>query len=448
MTARVVTLGCRLNLAESETIRALTAGAVGDTRATVVVNSCAVTAEAMRQSRRAVRKLRRDHPDARLLVTGCAATIEREAFAAMAEVDGVVANDAKLDPASWVDPGETAAAHVPLPRQGGDRVQDGTDGNLLRSPPSGRWPEVHPEPVAGRGRAEHTHTRAFVPVQTGCDHACTFCIIPQGRGASLSTPVADVLHAIEAHGAAGTREVVLTGVDVTGWGADLPGSPRLGDLVAAILVAFPALPRLRLSSLDGVEIDPLLVELITGEPRVMPHLHLSLQSGDDMVLKRMKRRHTRAQAVALVERLRAARPEIAIGADLIAGFPTESDAMHDANLSIVAACGVVHGHVFPYSPRPGTPAARMPQVPPATVRARAAELRAAVAHERARWLATLIGQPRTVLAERDGTGHSPEFAPYRLPGDTKPGSLVTLNPTRMADGMLIADELHSKDQGA
>ncbi|MCW1382819.1 MiaB/RimO family radical SAM methylthiotransferase [Novosphingobium sp. KCTC 2891] len=394
MSGDVVTLGCRLNLAESETIRAMLAGGPP----TVVVNSCAVTAEAVRQSRRAVRRLRRAHPGARLLVTGCAATIEPDSFAAMPEVDGVVANPAKADPAAW-RPDAAAQATV--------------------------------QPAA----SAH-HTRAFVPVQTGCDHACTFCIIPQGRGASVSAPVTDVLRAIEGHLALGVNEVVLTGVDVTGWGADLPGTPRLGDLVAAILAAFPRLPRLRLSSLDGVEIDGLLFELVTGEARIMPHVHLSLQSGDDMILKRMKRRHSRAQAIALAERLHAARPDIALGADLIAGFPTETAAMHAENVSIVAACGIVHGHVFPYSPRPGTPAARMPQVPPPLVRERAAEVRAAVAAERARWLAGLVGRPREVLAERDGTGHSPEFAPYRLPQGTLPGSIVTLTPTRIIEGML------------
>ena len=392
MSAEVVTLGCRLNLAESEAIRAMLDSAG---RPTVVVNSCAVTAEAVRQSRRAVRRLRRAHPDARLLVTGCAATIEPASFTGMAEVDGVIANPAKLAPESWTAAGVPAVA-----------------------------------------RASQIHTRAFVPVQTGCDHACTFCVIPQGRGASVSTPVAEVLASVERHLALGVQEVVLTGVDVTGWGADLPGTPRLGVLVGAILAAFPELPRLRLSSLDGVEIDEALFALMTQEARVMPHVHLSLQSGDDMVLKRMKRRHARADAIALVQRLQAARPGIAIGADLIAGFPTEDAAMHANNLAIVRECRVVHGHVFPYSPRPGTPAARMPQVPPPLVRERAAELRAAVAQERARWLAGLIGRPAQVLAERDGTGHAPDFAPYRLPEGTAPGALVTITPTRIIEGML------------
>ncbi len=398
MSETVVTLGCRLNLAESETIRGLSAGTE---RRTVVVNSCAVTAEAVRQSRRAVRRLRAAHPDARLLVTGCAATISPDDFTAMAEVDVVVANAAKLDPAAWLAMPERAA----LP------------------------PPTRPASAA-------RHTRAFVPVQTGCDHACTFCIIPAGRGKSLSQPIAEVLRAVERHLASGTREVVLTGVDVTGWGADLPDAPKLGDLVAAILRAFPALPRLRLSSLDGVEIDGLLFELITGEARVMPHVHLSLQAGHDLTLKRMKRRHTRAEAVALSERLRTARPEIAIGADLIAGFPTEDAAMHAANVAIVEDCGVVHGHVFPYSPRPGTPAARMPQVPPPVVRERAAEVRAAVSATRARWLEGLVGTTREVLAERDGTGHSPDFAPYRLPEGTAPGQIVLLTPTRIREGLL------------
>lgn len=390
--SEVVTLGCRLNLAESEAIRAmLPAG-----ERVVVVNSCAVTSEAVRQSRRAVRKLRREHPAARLVVTGCAATIAPDQFAAMAEVDAVVANPAKLAPASWRG-ADVATAPVPPSR----------------------------------------HTRAFVPVQMGCDHACTFCIIPAGRGASRSDPVDTVLARVASHIDAGVGEVVLTGVDVTSWGADLPGAPRLGDLVGAILNAFPALGRLRLSSLDGVEIDDRLFDLITGDARVMPHVHLSLQSGDDLVLKRMKRRHSRAGALDLIARMHARRPEIAIGADLIAGFPTETEAMHATTLDFVRAARIVHGHVFPYSPRPGTPAARMPQVDGATIHRRAAELRAAIAQTRADWLQSLVGVPRDVLAERDGTGHSGEFAPYRLPAGTEPGTLVRLTPGRIEQGYLI-----------
>lgn len=389
MSGQVVSLGCRLNIAESEAI----SGFLADGPPTVVVNSCAVTAEAVRQSRRAVRRLRRENPDARLVVTGCAATIDQDAFAGMAEVDAVVPNADKLTPEAWTDSGARSA----------------------------------------QGSASK-HTRAFVPVQNGCDHACTFCIIPQGRGTSVSLVTAQVIEAIAQH--EGVNEVVLTGVDVTSWGADLPGSPRLGDLVAAILQAFPALPRLRLSSLDGVEIDPLLFELITQETRVMPHVHLSLQSGNDMVLKRMKRRHSRHDAIDLVQRLKARRPGIAIGADLIAGFPTETPEMHADNVSIVRECSVVHGHIFPYSPRPGTPAARMPQVDPVLVRERAAEVRAEVARQRRDWLQSLLGTPAQVLAERDGTGHAGHFATYRVPEGTPVGSLATVTPTRIFEGIL------------
>ena len=389
MSLEVVSLGCRLNLSESEDLRALLAG----NDDLVVINSCAVTSEAVRQTRQAIRRARKARPDARLLVTGCAAEVERESLAAMPEVDGLIANPAKRDPRAW----NVAASALPVAR---------------------------------------AHTRAFVEVQTGCDHACTFCVIPQGRGHSRSRQTADVLETVGTHVERGVKEVVLTGVDLTSWGHDLPQGPRLGQLVAAILAAFPALPRLRLSSVDGIELDPLLLDLIAQEPRLMPHLHLSLQSGDDLILKRMKRRHSRADALRLAERLRAARPDMAFGADLIAGFPTESEAAHRANLSIIAELALVHGHVFPYSPRPGTPAARMPQVPPPMVKARAAELRAAVAAERTRWLATLVGQRLEVLAERDGTGHAPNFARVRLPAGTEPGTIVTMIPTRIYEGLL------------
>ena len=391
MTLEVVSLGCRLNLSESETLRAML-GAEGDDL--VVINSCAVTAEAVRQTRQAIRRARRARPDARLLVTGCAAEVERLALSAMPEVDGLIPNAAKLDPRAWNLP----AATVRAPSQ--------------------------------------SYTRAYVAVQNGCDHACTFCVIPQGRGPSRSLDVAAVLREVAGHLERGTQEVVLTGVDLTSWGHDLPSAPGLGQLVAAILAAFPALPRLRLSSLDGVEIDEALFELLADEPRVMPHIHLSLQHGHDLILKRMKRRHSRADAVHLVERLRARRPGIAIGADLISGFPTEDAAMHAANLSIIHDLGIVHGHVFPYSPRTGTPAARMPLVPVPVVRERAAELRAAVAQTRAAWLAGLIGSPLDVLAERDGTGHAANFARVRLAPGTNAGNIVTVTPTQIIEGLL------------
>lgn len=384
---RVVTLGCRLNWAESASIAAL----IGDPDDVVVVNSCAVTASAGRDSRRAVRRAAAQ--GARVVATGCAATIDPAGFAGMAGVAAVVPNARKLDPAAW-------AAFAAAPRR-------------VTPPPRPR------------------HSRAFVAVQTGCDHACTFCTIPQGRGASRSRPMEAVVAEVRALVQAGVAEVVLTGVDLTGYDA-----PSLGGLVEAILAEAPALPRLRLSSLDGVEIDPRLFELLTQEPRVMPHVHLSLQAGDDLVLKRMKRRHSRAQAIELVARLKAARPEIAVGADLIAGFPTETAAMHAASLAIVGECDVVHGHVFPFSPRDGTPAARMPQVPPELVRQRAAALREAVGERRRRWLAGLVGSRHAVLAESDGNGHAPTFARFALPAGTVPGTIVMLEAAGLAGDIL------------
>jgi len=378
-----------MNLSESESLRAMLAGEDD----LVVVNSCAVTSEAVRQTRQAIRRARKARPNARLLVTGCAAEVERSALGSMHEVDGLIANAAKLDPRAW---------------------------------------NVAPAALA----ASATHTRAFIVVQNGCDHACTFCVIPQGRGPSRSVPIEGVLSDIAVHVDLGTREVVLTGVDLTSWGHDLPGAPRLGTLVKAILTRFPSLPRLRLSSVDGVEIDPLLFDLIASEDRLMPHLHLSLQHGNDLILKRMKRRHLRRDAVGLVNALKARRPDLAIGADLIAGFPTEDEAAHQDNVSIIAELRIVHGHVFPYSPRPGTPAARMPQVDPATIKARAAELRAAVSAQRSQWLTALVGKPLSVLAERDGTGHAPNFARVALPPAAPAGELVSITPTRIVEGLL------------
>ncbi|HEX5644895.1 MAG TPA: MiaB/RimO family radical SAM methylthiotransferase [Erythrobacter sp.] len=386
----VISLGCRLNIAESERIRTILDGA-GDL---VVVNSCAVTAEAVRQTRQAIRRARRARPDARLLVTGCAAEIEREQLAAMPEVDGFIANATKLDPRAW---------------------------NLPAAP----------------APAARTRTRAFIAVQNGCDHACTFCVIPQGRGPSRSLTIAKVLREIETHLSQNAAEVVLTGVDVTSWGHDLPDAPRLGHLVGQILRAFPELQRLRMSSLDGVEIDQELFELFASEPRLMPHLHLSLQHGHDLILKRMKRRHLRRHAMELVNALGQRRPDLAIGADLIAGFPTESEEHHQANLSIVRELAIVHGHVFPYSARPGTPAARMPQLDPATIRRRAAELRAELARVRAVWLQAHVGQQLPVLAEADGTGHAPDFARVAVPSGTPAGRIVMVRPSRIMEGLLV-----------
>ncbi|MEM7779837.1 MAG: MiaB/RimO family radical SAM methylthiotransferase [Pseudomonadota bacterium] len=385
----VISLGCRLNIAESERMKAMLA----DSGDVVVINSCAVTSEAVRQTRQAIRRARRERPEARLLVTGCAADIEREQIADMPEVDGLIANEAKLDPRAW---------NVPVP-------------------------EAPPPP---------TRTRAFIAVQNGCDHACTFCVIPQGRGKSRSMTIGGVLREVEHHLELGAKEVVLTGVDVTSWGHDLASTPPLGALVDAILKTFPTLPRLRMSSLDGIEIDEQLFELLASEERLMPHLHLSLQHGNDLILKRMKRRHLRGDAVDLVARLKERRPDIAIGADLIAGFPTETNEHHTANLSIIDELDIVHGHIFPYSPRPGTPAARMPQLDRSVIKARAAQLREAVAKRRSQWLAGFVGESVTVLAERDGTGYAPEYARVQLPEGTPAGELITLTPRGIEGGLL------------
>ncbi|WP_034158477.1 tRNA (N(6)-L-threonylcarbamoyladenosine(37)-C(2))-methylthiotransferase MtaB [Sphingomonas sp. ERG5] len=379
----IVSLGCRLNIAESETIRALVGG-----RDVVVVNSCAVTNTAVRQTRSAIRRARRDRPGAQIVVTGCAAQIDPAGFAAMPEVDRVIGNAEKLTSEAW-----DASAPIVV----GDIMQ-------VR--------ETTPHLAA----AFAAHARAFVEVQNGCDHRCTFCAIPLGRGNSRSVPAGAVIDRIARLVDAGHREVVLTGVDLTSYGPDLPGAPSLGLLVERILRHVPALERLRLSSLDSIEIDDRLFDLITGEARIMPHVHLSFQAGDDMILKRMKRRHDRAQSVAAVERLKAARPEIAIGADLIAGFPTETDAMFANTLALIDDCDVVHAHIFPYSPRTGTPAARMPQVAAPVRKERAGLLRAAGERRKLAWLESLIGTEQQILVERPGDrGHAPNFAEVRFP---------------------------------
>ncbi len=401
----IISLGCRLNIAESEAIRLL----LGASDA-VVVNSCAVTNAAVSETRSAIRKARRLRPGATLIVTGCAAQIDPAGFAAMPEVDRVLGNVEKLDAACWA---------------ADDRVMVG---DIM---------QARGEQMDERGAAATSfagHARAFVAVQNGCDHRCTFCAIPFGRGNSRSVAAGAVIDRISALVGAGYREVVLTGVDLTSYGPDLPGAPTLGLLVERVLRLVPGLKRLRLSSLDSIEIDPRLFDLITSEPRIMPHVHLSLQSGDDMILKRMKRRHTRAAAIALIERLQRARPGIAIGADIIAGFPTETDAMAENTRALIAQCGIVHGHIFPFSARVGTPAARMPQVAPAIRKARAAALRATVANTRAGWLASLVGTVQPVLVERPGTrGHTPGFAEVRWAEAVAPGDIRAIRITG-ADG--------------
>ena len=448
MSVEVITLGCRLNAAESEAMRALAA----DEDDLVIVNSCAVTNEAVRQTRQAIRKARRARPGARVVVTGCAAQVEPETFAAMPEVDRVLGNREKLDPSSYaIDP-------LPLVGRGWGGGAPHSGAPAYRpAPPSlpsptrgeGMFGVVAPAEIqvsdimAVRETAPHLaagfseRARAFVEVQNGCDHRCTFCIIPYGRGNSRSVPAGLIVERIKALVGEGHREVVLTGVDVTSYGADLPGSPTLGQLIERILRIVPELPRLRLSSLDCIEMDDRLFELATGEPRFMPHLHMSFQAGDDLVLKRMKRRHSRADAVATVQRLKAKRPEIAIGADLIAGFPTESEEMHENSLRLVDECDIVMGHIFPFSPKRGTPAARMPRVDPKAVKARARRLREASAARRRAWLQGLVGTQQRVLVEReDGSGHAENFAPVRVAG-TEIGHIAKARIVSVEDSVLI-----------
>ncbi|MEY5008415.1 MAG: hypothetical protein RL764_1731 [Pseudomonadota bacterium] len=407
----VVNFGCRLNIAEGEAIREAASGVTSDAPELIIINSCAVTAEAERQARQSIRRLKRARPDARIIVTGCAAETSASRFSQMAEVDAVVPNADKRNPMSF---------GLPF---------DGT--NAIRPAVSGA-----------------DHARAFVEVQNGCDHDCTFCVTTLARGASRSVPAGAVVDAVAQAVARGQQEVILTGVDLTSYGADLPGAPSLGHLVERILRLVPGLARLRLSSMDSIEIDDRLFALITGDTRVMPHVHLSLQSGDDMILKRMKRRHLRADAIRLVERLKAARHDIAIGADIIAGFPTEDDAMFANSLDLLDACDVVFGHIFPYSPRPGTAAARMPQLGRDVARARAEQLRAHVAARKAHWLSSLIGSEQQVLVELDGkSGHAENHArveiisgrDFRYEPDALKGRIMTVTITASTGDTLLGE---------
>ncbi len=391
----VVTFGCRLNACESESIRRQ-AGADGVTD-TVVFNTCAVTAEAVRQARQAIRKARRERPGARLIVTGCAAQIDPDAFAAMDEVDLIVGNAGKTAPGAF-------AAEGPRVRVGDVFAERGA---------GGAW-------GAGTGKV-----RACVEIQNGCDHRCTFCVIPFGRGASRSTPAEAVVERVRALAAAGLLEVVLTGVDLTSWGADLEGAPNLGRLVAQVLREVPELPRLRLSSLDAAEIDAELMDLFAGEARLMPHLHLSLQSGDDLILKRMKRRHSRADALSLVGDVRRVRPDAAFGADFIAGVPTESEAAFDNTVALVEEAGLAFVHVCPFSARPGVPAARMPPVAGPAIQERAARLRVAGAAGLRRHLDRRVGSPVRALVERPGLARAEDFTQVAFEGHAAAGRLIT-----------------------
>lgn len=389
----VVTFGCRLNAVESEAVRrAANAAGMGPT---IVFNTCAVTQEAVRQARQAIRRARRDRPDARIVVTGCAVQIDPAAFEKMPEVSALIGNADKARPEVWLD----------LAREGRARVND-----------IFALPETAHHFVAGAVDAIEGQTRAFVEVQNGCDHRCTFCIIPFGRGPSRSAPAGDVVAQIRKLCANGYREAVLTGVDITSWGHDLPGRPSFGRLVQQILQHVPELERLRVSSIDCIEADEALFDVIAREPRFMPHLHLSLQAGDDMILKRMKRRHARTEAIEFCARVRALRPDIVFGADFIAGFPTETDDMFARTLDLADECGLTHLHVFPYSPRPGTPAARMPQVSRETVKERARQLCEKGASLFSAHLARQQGRRLRILTERGGNGRAEDFTPVATPG--------------------------------
>jgi threonylcarbamoyladenosine tRNA methylthiotransferase MtaB len=397
MTVDIVTFGCRLNAYESEVVRRHAAAAGLDD--TVVVNTCAVTAEAVRQARQAIRRIGRERPGARIVVTGCAAQIEPAAFAAMPEVADIVGNAEKMRGDTWAGL-----------RQAADGAIDGDAEPRVLVNDIMAVKETAPHLIEGlEGRA-----RAFVQVQTGCDHRCTFCIIPYGRGNSRSVPMGEVVEQVRRLVDNGYREVVLTGVDITSYGGDLPGSPKLGRLVKQILKHVPELPRLRLSSIDSVEADRDLIDALAGEPRLMPHLHLSLQAGDDLVLKRMKRRHLRDDAIAFCAEVRRLRPDVVFGGDIIAGFPTETEAMFARSLDLVDECGLTHLHVFPFSPRPGTPAARMPQVARPVVKERAKRLRQKGEAALRRHLDGEIGTRRQVLAESDRNGRTEQFTPVRL----------------------------------
>jgi threonylcarbamoyladenosine tRNA methylthiotransferase MtaB len=416
MTTRVVTFGCRLNSFESEVMRGHAAAA--GLEDAVIVHTCAVTAEAERQARQAIRRARREHPTARIVVTGCSAQIEPERYALMAEVDQVIGNDRKLDPSLWRELAEggqpIVVGDIMAVRETAGHLVDGLDGR----------------------------SRAIVQVQNGCDHRCTFCIIPYGRGPSRSVPIGAIVAQTRRLVESGYREVVLTGVDLTSYGKDLPGQPTLGQMIKRLLRLVPELARLRLSSIDPAEVDRDLFDLVGDEPRLMPHLHLSVQSGDTLVLKRMKRRHARDDVVHLCARLRVLRPEIAFGADLIAGFPTETEAMFANTLALVEDAGLTYLHVFPYSARRGTPAARMPQVAKAARKERAGRLRAAGERALARYLAGRVGRIEQVLVERGGTGHTEAFAPFRIKGAAPPlGSVVAVRADRVADAALIGPAL-------
>ncbi|WP_417600393.1 tRNA (N(6)-L-threonylcarbamoyladenosine(37)-C(2))-methylthiotransferase MtaB [Pararhodobacter oceanensis] len=410
------TLGCRLNAYETEAMKELAAQA-GVANAHIV-NTCAVTAEAVRKARQEIRKIRRDNPEAAIIVTGCAAQTEPETFAEMPEVTRVIGNHEKMQPETWQQMTPDLIGET-------ERVQ--VDDILSVRETAGHL-------IDGFG----SRARAYVQVQNGCDHRCTFCIIPYGRGNSRSVPAGVVVEQIKRLVGAGYNEVVLTGVDLTSWGADLPATPKLGDLVRRILRLVPDLPRLRISSIDSIEADPALIEAIASEPRLMPHLHLSLQAGDNMILKRMKRRHSREDAIEFCTDMRSARPDLVFGADLIAGFPTETEEMFENSLALARDCGLTWLHVFPYSARKGTPAARMPQVGGAQIKARAARLRALGEDLAQAHLAQQVGRAHQVLMENPRMGRTAQFTEVAFGSDQPVGEIISAQITGHDGGQLLA----------
>ncbi|MET0942380.1 MAG: tRNA (N(6)-L-threonylcarbamoyladenosine(37)-C(2))-methylthiotransferase MtaB [Mesorhizobium sp.] len=422
MGVEIVTFGCRLNTYESEVMRreAESAGLGELKNGAVIFNTCAVTAEAVRQAKQSIRKARRENPHARIVVTGCAAQTDPASFAAMAEVDLVLGNEEKL----------RANSYRALPDFGVNDTEKARVNDIM----SVRETAGHMvDAIEGRARA-------FVQVQNGCDHRCTFCIIPYGRGNSRSVPMGAVVEQVKRLAGNGYAEIVLTGVDMTSYGADLPGAPKLGRLVSAILKQVPDVRRLRLSSIDSIEADDELLEMIATEPRLMPHLHLSLQAGDDMILKRMKRRHLRDDSIRFCEDIRRVRPDIVFGADIIAGFPTETEEMFANSLKIVDECGLTHLHVFPFSPRKGTPAARMPQLSRSVIKDRAARLRASGEVAYARHLDSLVGTRQRILIERQGLGRTEGFTLAVIDGGV-PGEIVDARIISRDTQHLIAEPL-------
>ncbi|MEP3475658.1 MAG: tRNA (N(6)-L-threonylcarbamoyladenosine(37)-C(2))-methylthiotransferase MtaB [Hyphomicrobiales bacterium] len=413
---QIVTFGCRLNSYESEVMSEHARNAGLDDA--IIINSCAVTNEAVRQARQTVRRLKRENPDAKVIVTGCAAQIDPQMFDKMDEVDFVIGNDEKMKAETF----QGLATETSEPCQVNDIMSvTETAGHLIS---------------AFGGRA-----RAYVQVQNGCDHRCTFCIIPFGRGNSRSVPAGEVVHQVSHLVNEGYKEIVITGVDITAYGRDLPGEPSLGKLCQQILKHVPDLKRLRISSIDSVEADDALMDVIANDERLMPHLHLSLQAGDNMILKRMKRRHSREDAIAFCSQVRELRPNIVFGADIIAGFPTETDEMFENSLRLVEECGLTFLHVFPFSPRPGTPAALMPQVTKAVIKERAARLRALGNERLLSYMETLDGQPVELLMERGQMGRAENFIEVQLDGPYQPGAIIRAKVRRQEDGQLKGEVL-------